>query len=328
MHAGQPPTSVFTGYYAEAGALDVLGSADRLPPVLSGHNAYWMWGPGRASDRTVLVVDALGQLRPYSASCGLLTTYYELTSAQRLDQYSDRRLHRPHGHLAHAVAAPEALRLTRSLAHESQHPDRCRRRGDRRRERLLSSGPARGGRGRHRGAGRRGRLPAPGRASSAPGPARTATRLPPGRGRRPVQDHPELIAHARRRRRGRDPVPAGGSALPGLPGRGTRRDRSTRGRGRSYRMSLLEIEAHVRSQVPDYPEIGEISVLPPGGPRGAVPATGGRAERGVDRRGSPDRRPGDPRQPAPGGDAPRCQAGDRDLLRSPGAGSASPASSK
>jgi hypothetical protein len=37
---------------------------------------YWMWGPGRASDRTVLVVDALGQLRPYFASCRLLTTYH------------------------------------------------------------------------------------------------------------------------------------------------------------------------------------------------------------------------------------------------------------
>ena len=74
--AGQRPTSIFTGYYAEAGALDVLGSADHLPPVLSGHNAYWMWGPGRASDRTVLVVDALGRLRPYFASCRLLTTYY------------------------------------------------------------------------------------------------------------------------------------------------------------------------------------------------------------------------------------------------------------
>jgi 4-amino-4-deoxy-L-arabinose transferase-like glycosyltransferase len=75
VRGGQPPTSIFTGYYAEAGALDVLGSADHLPPVLSGHNAYWMWGPGRASDRTVLVVDALGPLRPYFASCRPLTTY-------------------------------------------------------------------------------------------------------------------------------------------------------------------------------------------------------------------------------------------------------------
>jgi Dolichyl-phosphate-mannose-protein mannosyltransferase len=72
---GTPPTSIFTGYYAEAAALNVLGTSDHLPPVLSGHNAYWMWGPGRASDRTVLVVDAIGQLRRYFASCRLLTRY-------------------------------------------------------------------------------------------------------------------------------------------------------------------------------------------------------------------------------------------------------------
>ncbi|HUL27668.1 MAG TPA: glycosyltransferase family 39 protein [Streptosporangiaceae bacterium] len=73
--AGQRPTSIFTGYYGEAAALDVLGTSDHLPPVLSGHNAFWMWGPGHASDRTVLAVDGLGMLRPYFASCRLLTTY-------------------------------------------------------------------------------------------------------------------------------------------------------------------------------------------------------------------------------------------------------------
>ena len=73
--AGQAPTSIFTGNYGEAGALDVLGTGDHLPPVLSGQNGYWIWGPGRASDRTVLVVDALGWLRPYFARCRVLTTY-------------------------------------------------------------------------------------------------------------------------------------------------------------------------------------------------------------------------------------------------------------
>ena len=73
--AGQAPTSIFTGNYGEAGALDVLGTGDHLPPVLSGQNGYWIWGPARASDRTVLVVDALGWLRPYFARCRLLTTY-------------------------------------------------------------------------------------------------------------------------------------------------------------------------------------------------------------------------------------------------------------
>jgi hypothetical protein len=74
--AGEAPTSIFTGNYGEAGALDVLGTADHLPPVLSGQNNFWIWGPGQASDRTVLVIDALGWLRPYFARCRVLTTYY------------------------------------------------------------------------------------------------------------------------------------------------------------------------------------------------------------------------------------------------------------
>jgi 4-amino-4-deoxy-L-arabinose transferase-like glycosyltransferase len=91
VRAGQPPTSIFAGFYAEAAAVDVFDNAEgaggapsagrtdspsHLPPVLSGHNAYWMWGPGRASDRTVLVVDALAELRPYFGRCRLLTTYH------------------------------------------------------------------------------------------------------------------------------------------------------------------------------------------------------------------------------------------------------------
>jgi 4-amino-4-deoxy-L-arabinose transferase-like glycosyltransferase len=75
VRAGRPPTSIFTGSYAEAATLQVLAPDSHLPPVLSGHNAYWMWGPGTASDRTVLVVDALGQLRPYFARCSLLATH-------------------------------------------------------------------------------------------------------------------------------------------------------------------------------------------------------------------------------------------------------------
>lgn len=73
--AGEPPTSVFTANYGQAAALDVLGSGDHLPPVLSGQNTFSMWGPGRASDRTVLVVGALHALRPYFGSCRQLTTY-------------------------------------------------------------------------------------------------------------------------------------------------------------------------------------------------------------------------------------------------------------
>ena len=73
--AGQPPTSVFTGDYAQAGALETYGGPDHLPPVISGHNSFWLWGPGDASDTTVLYVDAAGELKPYFASCRQLAVY-------------------------------------------------------------------------------------------------------------------------------------------------------------------------------------------------------------------------------------------------------------
>jgi hypothetical protein len=82
VRAGEAPTSIFAGNYGEAGALDVLGSSYHLPPVLSGHNTFWLWGPGRASDAVVLVVDALGALRPYFASCRVLTTYDACTTCR------------------------------------------------------------------------------------------------------------------------------------------------------------------------------------------------------------------------------------------------------
>ncbi|HEY2792584.1 MAG TPA: glycosyltransferase family 39 protein [Micromonosporaceae bacterium] len=71
--AGTPPTSIFTGGYPEAAALNVLGPPG-LPPVLSGHNAYNIWGPGTASNHTVLAVDAADQLRPYFAQCRTVGT--------------------------------------------------------------------------------------------------------------------------------------------------------------------------------------------------------------------------------------------------------------
>jgi hypothetical protein len=72
---GQAPVSVYTIAYAEAGALHVYGGPYHLPPVISAHNSFWTWGPGGAADTRVLVVDALGQLRPYFASCRQLAVF-------------------------------------------------------------------------------------------------------------------------------------------------------------------------------------------------------------------------------------------------------------
>lgn len=49
---------VYTGDYGAAGAIDLYGPAYRLPPAISGHNAFWWWGPDGARDQsTTIAID-------------------------------------------------------------------------------------------------------------------------------------------------------------------------------------------------------------------------------------------------------------------------------
>jgi hypothetical protein len=47
---------IFAQNYGEAGALEYYGPSRRLPPVISGHNAYWHWGPGPEGNGAVIIV--------------------------------------------------------------------------------------------------------------------------------------------------------------------------------------------------------------------------------------------------------------------------------
>jgi 4-amino-4-deoxy-L-arabinose transferase-like glycosyltransferase len=47
---------VFTSNYGEASAVNVLGRNYGLPPAISGHNSYWLWGPGRCGGKTLITV--------------------------------------------------------------------------------------------------------------------------------------------------------------------------------------------------------------------------------------------------------------------------------
>ncbi|MGD2088383.1 MAG: glycosyltransferase family 39 protein [Candidatus Aminicenantes bacterium] len=49
--------TIFTNNYGEAGAIDFFGPRYSLPPAISGHNNYWLWGPG---NRDIEVVIHLG----------------------------------------------------------------------------------------------------------------------------------------------------------------------------------------------------------------------------------------------------------------------------
>jgi hypothetical protein len=42
--------------YGEAGALDLFGAKYGLPPALSGHNNYWLWGPRGYSGEVLIVL--------------------------------------------------------------------------------------------------------------------------------------------------------------------------------------------------------------------------------------------------------------------------------
>lgn len=61
VHRTLPPADrdracVFTGNYGEAGAIDHFGPALGLPPAISGHNSYWLWGPGDCTGDLLLIL--------------------------------------------------------------------------------------------------------------------------------------------------------------------------------------------------------------------------------------------------------------------------------
>ena len=49
--------AVFTGNYGVAGAVNFLGKKYDLPPAISGHNNYWLWGPGDPPPENLIMVD-------------------------------------------------------------------------------------------------------------------------------------------------------------------------------------------------------------------------------------------------------------------------------
>jgi 4-amino-4-deoxy-L-arabinose transferase-like glycosyltransferase len=49
---------VFARNYGEAGALDLFGPKYGLPPALSGHNSYWLWGPRGYTGEVMIVLGA------------------------------------------------------------------------------------------------------------------------------------------------------------------------------------------------------------------------------------------------------------------------------
>lgn len=47
---------ILTGNYGEAGAIDFFGAEYGLPGAISGHNNYYLWGPGGCTGDVVISV--------------------------------------------------------------------------------------------------------------------------------------------------------------------------------------------------------------------------------------------------------------------------------
>ena len=61
VYAALPPAQraracVLASNYGEAGALQQLAAPGSLPPVLSGHNNYFLWGPGACTGSVLILV--------------------------------------------------------------------------------------------------------------------------------------------------------------------------------------------------------------------------------------------------------------------------------
>lgn len=48
---------IYTQNYGEASALDFFGPRDHLPPAISGHNNFYLWGPGNCSGQVLITVN-------------------------------------------------------------------------------------------------------------------------------------------------------------------------------------------------------------------------------------------------------------------------------
>ena len=54
--ADQARACVFGQNYGEAGAVEYFGPQLGLPPAISAHNSYWLWGPGACTGDVVVVI--------------------------------------------------------------------------------------------------------------------------------------------------------------------------------------------------------------------------------------------------------------------------------
>ena len=92
----QAQACIFTENYGEAGAIDFYGSQYHLPQAISGHNTYYLWGPGNCTGAVVISIgNPLSMLQPAFASvtqAATITCAYCMPAENDLPVYVCRHL--------------------------------------------------------------------------------------------------------------------------------------------------------------------------------------------------------------------------------------------
>lgn len=104
LPAGEKPRAVIFGdNYGEASAVNFFGSVYGLPPAISGHNQYYLWGPQGYDGSVVIKIGGdLSQLRQLFASvqyAAKVANPLGMAYEDRLPIYVCRRLRVPLGEL-------------------------------------------------------------------------------------------------------------------------------------------------------------------------------------------------------------------------------------
>jgi 4-amino-4-deoxy-L-arabinose transferase-like glycosyltransferase len=86
----QKRVAILASNYGQAAAIDVYGRADGLPPALSGHNQYWLWGP-RGYDGS-LTIHIGGDPERWRRICGELKIVDKTVSAFAMPYENDRAI--------------------------------------------------------------------------------------------------------------------------------------------------------------------------------------------------------------------------------------------
>ena len=89
--AEQAKACILTANYGEAGAIDLYGPAYHLPGAISGHNTYYLWGPGKCTGEVVITIGySRASLQPFFGSvtqAGLITCNYCMPEENNLPVY-------------------------------------------------------------------------------------------------------------------------------------------------------------------------------------------------------------------------------------------------